>query len=181
MPGFLLVYGVSFASEPTETNRKVVDGIYLSTIGKEIDTFTVAQSNDLFTIANQCPMVGGNAVYAARALYRQVNDTLAWDDQLLCLPHGILVKSMHQGQTMGMSLHPNPARDEVTLVLGLGLDGPGQFMVYNGLGTVVLRAPLEAEVVRHTLGTGSLAPGLYHYQVHGPSGLVGTGKLTIIR
>lgn len=181
MPGFLLVYGVSFASEPIETNRKVVDGIYLSTIGKDVDTFTVAQADELFTIANQCPMLGGNAVYTARALYQLVDPEQEFDDALLCLPHGILVKSMRQGQTIGMSLHPNPAREEVMLMLEQSLDHPGQFIVYNALGAVAMHAPLEAEAVQHILDTRTLPPGLYQYQVRGPTGLVGTGKLAIIR
>lgn len=36
-------------------------------------------------------------------------------------------------------------------------------------------------IKRHTFRTADLAPALYHYQVHGPSGILGAGKLTIVR
>ena len=56
-------------SETIEQNEKQVNNVYLSTIAKSIDGFTADQVSALFDIANQCPMVGGNAVYRARALY----------------------------------------------------------------------------------------------------------------
>ncbi|MCC6575706.1 MAG: hypothetical protein IT228_00025, partial [Flavobacteriales bacterium] len=48
-------------SELIEANEKAVNEVYLATIGKDVDGFTTTQANDLFAIANQCPMVGGNA------------------------------------------------------------------------------------------------------------------------
>ncbi len=168
-------------TELIETNRKTLDQIYLSTIAKDVDSFTVDQAADLYAIANQCPMVGGNSVYTARALYRLIDEAVEYDDQILCLPHGILVKSIKQQDPKAMALLPNPARDEVTLLLEQPLDGPGQFVVYNALGAEVLRLPLEAQAEQYTLGTANLAPAIYHYQVRGPAGVVGTGKLTIVR
>lgn len=168
-------------TELIEANRKMVDEIYLTTIAKDVDTFTVVQASELFTIANQCPMLGGNAVYTARALYRLIDEMVEYDDQLLCLPHGIIVKSIRQQQPTAMILLPNPAKDEVTLWLEQGLDGPGEFVVYNTLGAEVLRLLLEAHAEQHTLGTTSLAPALYHYQVRSPAGVMGTGKLIIVR
>ncbi|HQY04406.1 MAG TPA: hypothetical protein PLC10_15935, partial [Flavobacteriales bacterium] len=82
-----------------ESNEKQVNEIYLSTVGKEVDTFTVDQTNTLFFIANQCPMVGGNSVYRARSLYRLIDDEQQFDDPQLCLQHGIIVKSLVARET----------------------------------------------------------------------------------
>jgi hypothetical protein len=168
-------------SELIEANEKVVNEIYLATVGKDVDAFTSDQASELFDIANQCPMVGGNAVFKARSLYWLIDDTYDFDDALLCLPHGIIVKSLMEHQANAVSVIPNPAGDEATLVLDRTLDEPGVFVVFDALGSEVMRSVVPLEMPRMTINTSSLAPALYHYQVRGPSGIIGDGKITIVR
>jgi len=168
-------------SELIEMNEKQVNEIYLATIGKDVDDFTSTQTDDLFAIANQCPMLGGNAVFKARSLYWLIDDSYDFDDQLLCLPHGIIVKSLTQQPLNGVAVVPNPASDEATLVLDRELEGPGTFVVYDAVGAEVMRQAVPIEMPRMAFSTASLAPALYHYQVRGPSGIIGVGKLTIVR
>jgi hypothetical protein len=169
------------ATELTEINAKAVNEIYLATIGKEVDSFTAEQASTLFDIADQCPMVGGNAVFRARSLYALIDDAQQYTDELLCLQHGIVVKSLHQHNLASLSVIPNPANNEATLVLIAPLDGPGVFILYDALGAEALRYTIPVETVRFTMNTEALAPALYHYQLRGPSGLLGHGKHTIIR
>jgi hypothetical protein len=169
------------ATELTEMNAKAVNEIHLATIGKEVDHFTVDQTSLLFAIANQCPMVGGNAVFRARALYSLIDEGQGYDDELLCLQHGILLKSLDQPTGSALSVVPNPTSDEATLVLAEPLDAPGVFIVYDALGAEVLRHLVAAESLRHIVNTEALAPALYYFQVRGSAGLLGVGKLTIVR
>ena len=164
-----------------EENEKRVNEIYLSVIGKEADGFTDVQRTALLDIASQCPMLGGNAVYKARSMYRLVDDSTYFDDQLLCLTHGIIVKRAVQQALSGVTIVPNPARDRAELVLTEELPAPAAMVIYNAFGSEVARHELPAGTVRFEFGTTGLAPALYHYQVRGPSGLIGRGKLTIIR
>lgn len=78
----------------------------------------------LYDIASQCPMLGENAVYKARSMYRFVDDSTYFDDQLLCLPHGIIVKSLRQQEATIVGVVPNPAKDQATLVTALGKAEP---------------------------------------------------------
>lgn len=167
-------------SEQIETNEKVVHEIYLSTVGKDVDAFTPTQANDLVEIANQCPMMGGNAVFTARSLYWLIDESYDFDDALLCLPYGIIVKNLNE-QTNTAMVIPNPAVDEATLVLGRALDVPGVFVVYDAVGAELMRQAIPIEISSIAFSTASLAPALYHYQVRGPSGIIGVGKLTILR
>ena len=167
------------ATELTEANA--VNEIYLATIGKEVDHFTVDQTSTLFAIANQCPMVGGNAVFRARALYSLLDDTQTYDDELLCLQHGILVKSLKPLVPTALSGLPNPAMDEAVLVLDEVLEEPGTLVVFDALGGGVLRLLIPADQRRTPFSTCALAPGLYHYYVIGTGGVIGRGKLTIVR
>lgn len=164
-----------------EANEKQVNEIYLSTVGKEVDSFTVDQTNTLFYIANQCPMVGGNAVYKARSLYRLINDTIVFDDQQLCLVHGIIVKNLKPQDANFVGVKPNPTRGQATLVLVEELNAPAVFILFNIIGTEVMRYALPVETVRFEFSTTTLSPALYYYQVRGPSGLIGDGKLSIIK
>ena len=167
-------------NELIETNEKGVNDVYLATVGKDVDEFTATQTDDLFSIANQCPMVGGNAVFKARSLYWLIDDSYDFDDQLLCLPHGIIVKSLMDQEKIALRVIPNPASDEATLMLDRTLDAPGVFIVYDAVGAEVMRHTVPIEIPRLAFSTASLAPALYHYQVRGPSGIIGGGKLTII-
>lgn len=168
-------------SELIEANEKAVNDNYLATVGKDVDAFTSVQTAELFDIANQCPMLGGNAVFKARSLYWLIDDSYDFDDQLLCLPHGIIVKSLVEHDPNELRVVPNPANDEATLVLDRALDEPGVFVVFNAMGAEVMRYTVPIERQRITFSTASLAPALYHYQVRGPSRVIGHGKLTIVR
>ncbi len=168
-------------SELIEANEKNVNEVYLATVGKDVDSFTTTQADDLFAIANQCPMVGGNSVFKARSLYWLIDDSYDFDDQALCLQHGIVVKSLTALPINTITVVPNPAADEATLVLDRELDEPGSFVIYDAVGAEVMRQVVPIEMPRMAFSTASLAPALYHYQVRGPSGVVGVGKLTIVR
>ncbi len=164
-----------------ESNEKQVNEIYLSTVGKDVDTFTVDQTNTLFYIANQCPMVGGNSVYRARSLYRLIDDEQQFDDPQLCLQHGIIVKSLVARETNTIGVVPNPARDGATLVLGEPLEEGGVFILFNSVGVEVMRLDVPAKEPRMSFGTSRLATGVYHYRVLSTLGLVGNGRLSIVR
>lgn len=168
-------------SELIETNQKQVNEVYLATIAKDVKAFTTEQATELFAIADQCPMMGGNAVFKARSLYWLIDDSYDFDDQLLCLPHGIIVKSMATAEPNALTVVPNPASDEATLVLTKPLDEPGVFVLFDAIGAEVMRYTIPVETPRFAFSTSALAPALYHYQVRGPAGVLGNGKLTIVR
>jgi hypothetical protein len=169
------------ATEMIEANQKAINEIYLTTVGRDGDTVTTAQAAVLFDIADQCPMIGGNAVFMARSLYWwKVDDAQGFDDPLLCLPHGIIVRSVVERAPNAVIVVPNPASEEATLVLDQEQEEPMTFMLFNTVGKEVKRITVPAHTLRFPFSTAPLAPALYHFQVRGPSGLLGSGKLTII-
>jgi hypothetical protein len=169
------------ATELTESNAKAVNEIHLATIGKEIDDFTTEQTSTLFDMANQCPMVGGNAVFRARALYSLIDDGHSYDDELLCLQHGIVVKNLQSHSVQSLSVIPNPANDEATLRLTDPLDEQGLFIVYDAIGAEVIRYTVPGDMASFHFSTAILAPAMYHFKVFSATGVIGKGKLTIVR
>jgi hypothetical protein len=168
-------------SELIEANEKQVNEIYLGTVAKGIDGFTPAQASALFDIANQCPLVGGNAVYRARAMYALIDDEQAYDDPALCLQHGLIYRSMQQAGGRAVSVVPNPASEMVTLRYGLDADETGTFTLYDALGHPVLSQALPPDIQELKISTARLSPAAYHYVVHSSrNGLLGSGRLVII-
>jgi hypothetical protein len=167
-------------SELIEENQKTVNEIYLATIGKDEAAFTAGQVNDIFSIAILCPMIGGNAVFKARSLYWFIDDSYEFDDVSICLPYGIVVKSLEEQQSNALSVIPNPASDEATLILAHVLKDPGTLIIYDAVGAEVMRRTIPAQTVRFAFGTAALTPALYHYKVLTAVGAVGYGKLTIV-
>ncbi len=172
--------GIS-TSDLIETNEKTVNDVYLETVGKDVDMFTTDQTSALFNIANQCPMLGGNAVFKARSLYWLIDDAYDFDDAALCLPYGIIVKNLTEQHAHAVSVVPNPAKDEATLVLTREIEVPAWLTLYNAVGSEVLRMLVPKGTMRLPFTTTNIAPGLYHYAVLSSGGLVGNGKLTIVR
>ncbi|MBK9176132.1 MAG: right-handed parallel beta-helix repeat-containing protein [Flavobacteriales bacterium] len=173
--------GAVYTSELIEENQKEVNEIYLATVGKDVDTFTSGQAATLFDIANQCPMLGGNAVFKARALFWLIDDSYGFDDQLLCLPYGVIVKSLFDQHVNALNVVPNPASDEASLILVHETAEPAYLTLYNAVGSESLRVLVPKGTVSHAFSTACMATGLYHYQLLSGDGLVGHGKLTIVR
>lgn len=167
------------ATELTETNSKTVYEIYLNTVAKDVDGFTAEQADDLFNVANQCPLVGGNAVFQARALYYLVDPEQEFDDPLLCLQQGLITKSMKVPTANAVSMVPNPADDDATLVLTTPLEEGGQLLMTNSMGSVVLSIRIPADQLRTAVHVNTLATGIYHYSVRTVSGELGQGKLNV--
>ena len=101
-----------------DLNEQTVNDIYLSKIALGSDDFTADQIQQLYTIANQCPLTGGKAVFAARSLYALV-DRNAFFDNSNCGIVGfreaekLLNKIVNEEESF--TLYPNPVSDELTI------------------------------------------------------------------
>ncbi|MBL7939571.1 MAG: hypothetical protein JNL43_09445 [Flavobacteriales bacterium] len=168
-------------TELIETNEKQVKEIYLSTVAKEVDSFTNAEATALLAIANQCPMAGGNAVYRARSLYALIDDDVEYNDASLCLQHGIIYKSLEPAATAQVSIQPNPACDAATLLYTMAADTYGTLIIYDALGKVAQRHSLSADRERYQFSVAALHQGAYHYVVSSGAEQIGTGRLVIVR
>ena len=124
---------------------------------------------------------GWYAVFQARALYYAIDPEQEFDDPALCLQHGLVTKNLKQTDVNALSMVPNPAMDEVTLVLTAALEEVGTLLFYNAQGAEVLRMNVPKDQQRTALSTETWAPGMYHYRLLSATGDVGAGKLSIVR
>lgn len=106
-----------------ESNLKVIREIYLATVVKGIYEFTASQKALIEYVAFQCPALGGNVVYEARAMMMLYNDSIVFDDTQLCIvSSGNRFISGNENPNLqsvfpGFILKPNPADNEVLVLL----------------------------------------------------------------
>ena len=162
-----------------ETNKKVVNDIYLNTVAKDSIEFDATQLADLQSIAGQCPLIGGSAVYEARSMLSLVQDSI-YDDALSCSVQGYRVND-DKGATQinGFALFPNPAKDQVTLIVPDDIS-TGQVIFANAQGTIVLQKEITEESQRMEIGTGQLARGIYLLNVFDKGKNIFSEKLIIV-
>lgn len=162
-----------------EYNARTVTDIYLETVAAGVDTFTDAQLSDLIAIAEQCPLAGGKAVFWARSLYKMVNDSAFYDDEVLCYePDTTLRKSEQEISLTGFKIIPNPAAEQAQLYWS-GYSGNGTVELCDALGRV-----FHSQTVRLDAGTLRLdltpyASGLYTLRLAQDGRMLERGKLVV--
>jgi hypothetical protein len=115
-----------------ESNEKTVNDIYLQTFAVALEP-SPAQIALLEGIANQCPLVGGAAVYRARALIGQAN----YDDYMLCrqaLPRESNQSATDKTAKNTLEIYPNPVCNQLQLLLPNHVK---TIVITNQLGSVI--------------------------------------------
>ncbi len=127
-----------------EQNEKTVFDIYLNTTAKELDLDSL-HIVDLQNIANQCPLIGGSAVFKARSLLSLEGDTTIYDNEALCAAAQQLVSGLSEseGFTQTFSLFPNPAKKEVSLLLP-ALKKESELTIFDSFGICLTSVPLKS-------------------------------------
>ncbi len=169
------------ASDVIDQTEKAVNEIYLSTLAKDIDVFTMGQADQLFDLASQCPLIGGNAVYRARSLYSLIDDDQEFDDPALCLAQGIVIRSLEQSTAPAVMIIPNPASDRAVLLCESPMTASGALVLRDALGREALRIALAQETMSVEFNTAALKPGPYHFVVECNGQQLGDGKFVVVR
>ncbi len=136
----------------------------------------------MISIANQCPMSGGNFVITARALYALVNPDMNYNDREFCMLDGITLKQAQQTDPKPKcKLFPNPANESVTLSYQFIGNATGVLTLFNHVGQEIARHELNAEETAFKFSTMHLVPGVYYLNIRQKSETIENLKLVIIR
>ncbi|HRH62860.1 MAG TPA: T9SS type A sorting domain-containing protein, partial [Bacteroidia bacterium] len=169
-----------------EQNQTQVNEIYFSTIAQNIFTFNASQAAILLSIAEQCPFAGGTAVYKARALYSLINPTKTYNDKLICLNEGVVLRKAFTLQEQKInneqnsaSIQPNPTNDLLTITYSFSNEKSGKFLVYDLLGKVKFETILEPDKKSESINTKTIPEGIYIYSISNENGNIQNGKLII--
>ncbi len=132
------------------------------------------------SIANQCPITGGQAVYVARGLYETIEPTI-YDDEAICQAIGISQKTEAQdAETNGsFTIMPNPATNTIALVHNFRNYEHAEAVLYDVTGRVVQQKTLTNTSTE--LDVRSLITGVYWCQLIVNNQTVTAQKIVIIR
>jgi hypothetical protein len=165
-----------------ELNEQTINDIYLTTVASDNYDFTNDQVDSIYSIAWQCPFVGGPAVFRARSLYVYMDDTTFFDDDLICISQGYEYRSTKNTNPERIfSLFPNPAKNTVTLTYQLNKNSNGMVQVSNNMGETVMELAINAEKNEIAFDISSLINNIYVVSIVTKNGLVYREKLAIVK
>ena len=174
---------ITAANELQVANEKITNDIYFGTYARGNYNLNTNQVALLQTIANQCPITGGRAVFAARSLYEAIEPTI-YNDDAICQAVGISQKTTTNQAIIAtekyFSLMPNPSTGTITLVCNNTTDQETQAEIYNALGQQLAVVILPAYQTSITTNLSYLSTGVYFVQLKQNNTLLQTEKLTLI-
>ncbi|MCO6490121.1 MAG: T9SS type A sorting domain-containing protein, partial [Phaeodactylibacter sp.] len=171
------------ASEVFEINEQDVNTLFLETVSIGVDTFTETQITELWAIANQCPLSGGDAVFRARSLYSLVDPLIMYDDDELCASElEERPVAVQQPQIAAkFQLIPNPAKDELTVKLAAPVEVRIWFIIQDLRGRTHFEKELDTGRATYNINTSQLPPGIYYCTIRSQGSVHKTKKLIIVR
>jgi hypothetical protein len=162
---FLQNQNISNPNEIHAKNLKMVNELYLGLSQQDDFSIDSVQLSVLLQIALQCPVIGGPAVYQARALVAS-SMQLTYNDNASCAANGInfRTKPTDKTQVTAFALTPNPSNGIVTVK---GESG-AQLAIYNAFGQLLASEYLQSE--KTVLPLSFLQSGCYFAKLTKPSG-----------
>ena len=159
------------ATEVYEQNEVTVNDIYYDVVGN-LDSLDGYQIATLQSIADQCPLAGGTAVYRARGM---LSDSIYYDDATICGQQGIQYReALIELPTDDVQLFPNPATDYIQLQ---GLEDHVTATVHDVSGRMLLHQSVSPQSNR--VDVSKLTAGMYLITIVQDGAIIHTEKLVI--
>jgi hypothetical protein len=166
------------SSELCVQNEKYTNEIYLRSFAKGIDIKQIAGIANpadvlptLTSIAQQCPVIGGPAVYHARAMLYHYQPTV-YDDHALCAQQGAVFRTAKPKDKDGsknggnkFSISPNPASNFVILKANQPLIEDTVISIFDTFGRIVQVQYLINGSDKWSISTNSLMSGVYYIKI----------------
>lgn len=149
--------------------------------------FTQKQKHALFALANSSPYIDGDAVYRARTLYSQIDNSIFFDNEALCATSKVAFKKenekQHQEENKFFFAHfaPNPARGYTSLVYQIEENTSAHLQLFNQLGQETVNLRLNGNTSKANVPVSNLTEGIYFYKVTNHVGETLSGKINIFK
>ena len=171
-------------------NYKAMNNIYLNTTIAGIDSFTSGQWDTIKCLAKKCPYVAGDAVYIARALYAQIDNTIFFNDLAICQPSGSermlmlpppAISDTVNKPTEFVHLYPNPTNQLINLSFYAQTNGQVIFEMMDQLGEVVMSEQLNSGQTFAQYSVGNLGNAIYYWRLKDRSRTIKVGKIAVMK
>src|SRR5690606_7395855 len=172
--------------ELPEINAALMNEIEINYLesGGNIEILQNNYSN-IYSVAMQCPYSGGGAVERERSLISFINDSVIYNDDLVCLQNGVYRfanDSINTQELNKIIVQPNPTNDKVEILLiGNFKNGLCEIEIKNLLGEVVKSDVMNCNDKQKAIDVSGLARGVYSINVSVQDIQNLTTKLVIIK
>ena len=132
--------------------------------------------------ANQCPLSGGAAVFTARSLYYLVDPNISYDDRLLCLQEGVILREQNKSVISNYyKVYPNPTSNQVYINYNVEEDDQTIFLLYDGVGKLLLKKNLNPHQNELVIQVTDYENGIYFYEIVTNKNKDVNGKIVITK
>ena len=135
----------------------------------------------VYSIANQCPYSGGNAVYIARNYIAMLGDTIIYDDAYVCLQLGIYRQATNYELPIEVYLKPNPADEYVEIFITNNSGTKCSITINDAFGKLQIITQIDCTQKALRIDTKFLASGFYTVAFVSERLVLNTNKLIIAR
>jgi hypothetical protein len=168
-----------------EQNTVTINNIEIHYLETEQDKQVLIDNyNELLSIANQCPFVGGAAVERARSFVAMLNDSVVYNDDYVCLQSGVYRISTTDSlieNANSIIVKPNPASDKVEVKLVGKFKGICKIEFINVLGEIVLSDEMNCNETLKSINVSFLPQSIYTIKVYINNQVSLINKVAIIR
>lgn len=153
-----------------EANEQNVNDLYLHYIVGDFAPLQPERMEQLQSIARQCPFIGGNAVYRARAFWTVLTSEMPhYNDEAACAnPPALLMPEQPMGTPSAVrdfTVFPNPAQNYINITLNTAEDVQSTLWVHDVFGRPLFEYALEAGSNAYMLNITDIPDGLYFFRV----------------
>jgi len=147
----------------------------MKTVLQNSFSFSVSDSSALNISALLCLALGGSAVYMARSIVVLFNDSLAFDDDSLCVLQNVLLRqandtaSVHETRNK-IQVYPNPTQDLIYIEFGIAIERPYAIKLFDVTGRLMLSMPLKDQIQSISLTEYINSAGIYFYTIRNEDG-----------
>ena len=151
------------ATEIFELNDKNINAVYFQTFIREIHSFDAAQKSMLLSIAAQCPKIGGNAVYYARAACGLFQN-IPFENCCVIERSDKIENILPTTSTPSLKFLPNPSDGYVEVQLPQ-FSTPVKCLVVNSQGQIVNSQDLQTND-NFYISTSTWSNGIYFIKIY---------------
>lgn len=165
-----------------QNNEKRVDHYLMNKIAQDDLEFTPNEQAEILSIASQCPLSGGKAVFVAQGIYRLIHEEYVFDYTVVCAAEGYYRKAHTKPSIHSLSyIKPNPSSDRAVLFYNNINENNLKVMVYNAMNEILYSTTLDPNQFEHSFDVGGFTNGIYYYTIVSEVKTVSNGKFAVIK
>ncbi|HRC32765.1 MAG TPA: T9SS type A sorting domain-containing protein [Bacteroidia bacterium] len=136
-----------------------------------------------YSIARQCPISGGNAVFKARPVFYLVQPNYKFDDRLLCNRVGIPLRKPNVDKQLskGFKIYPNPTSQSFTVEYAIDKNCESVLYITNSIGQTQLTKAIDNNKNSIVINSENYASGIYSCRIICAENILFQQKFIIIK